>query len=312
MSAEPTTEQTEDQIPEDDVKMTIWEHLAELRTRLMRAAIGVLLGAIVAWNFKEKLLNWLQKPWENQWHERKLPGTPELQTLGPADVFVHYLQMSLLAGVVGATPIIFYQLWAFISPGLYRKEKRFIVPFVFFSTTLFLSGVAFAYYVAFPFFFNYMFSLLGPIGGADGGTVLTQRPTLEYYLDFVTHMLLGFGFVFELPLFICFLTFAGIVTPQQLWKFSRWAIILSFAVGAFITPGPEVSSQIAVSGALVALYFLSVGLSFLIVRNKEKEKAKEEEAEKKEKENSREKDEEERDVEESEESGEDDEEETTK
>jgi sec-independent protein translocase protein TatC len=280
MSAEPTTEEdARSDIPEDDVKMTIWEHIGELRKRLLRAAIAVLIGAVVAWNFKEKLLDWLQKPWENQWHERKLPGTPELQTLGPADVFVHYLQMSLLAGVVGAMPVVFYQLWAFISPGLYRREKRFIIPFAFFSTTLFLSGIAFAYYVAFPFFFNYMFSLLGSISGAEGGTVLTQRPTLEFYLDFVTHMLLGFGFVFELPLFICFLAFAGIVTPRQLWKFSRWAIILSFAVGAFITPGPEVSSQIAVSGALVGLYFLSVGLSFLIARDKErKEREREEEA----------------------------------
>jgi sec-independent protein translocase protein TatC len=285
MSAEPSTEdQASVPIPEDDVKMTIWEHIGELRKRLVRAAIAVLLGAIVAWNFKEKLLNWLQKPWENQWHERKLPGTPELQTLGPADVFVHYLQMSLVAGIVAAMPVVFYQVWAFISPGLYRKEKRFIVPFVFFSSTLFMGGIAFAYYVAFPFFFSYMFSLLGSIGGAEGGTVLTQRPTLEFYLDFVTHMLLGFGFVFELPLFITFLAYAGIVTPRQLWKFSRWAIILSFAAGAFITPGPEISSQIAVSGVLVALYFLSVGMSFLIARDREKKKLEEEQREQEERE----------------------------
>jgi sec-independent protein translocase protein TatC len=281
MSAEPTTDQVLE-TPEDDVKMTIWEHIGELRKRLVRSAIAVLIGAAVAWNFKEKLLDWLQKPWETQWNLHKIPGKPELQTLGPADVFVNYLQMSIVAGIIAAVPVLFYQLWAFISPGLYRREKRFIVPFVLFSSTLFLGGVAFAYYVAFPFFFNYMFSLLGPIGAAEGGTVLTQRPTLEFYLDFVTHMLLGFGAVFELPLFICFLAFAGIVTPMQLWRFSRWAIILSFAAGAFITPGPEVSSQIAVSGALVGLYFLSVGLSFLIARNKEKAKekaARDEEAE---------------------------------
>jgi sec-independent protein translocase protein TatC len=193
-------------------------------------------------------------------------GTPELQTLSPADVFVGYLELSLVTGVIAAAPIIFYQLWSFISPGLYSKEKRYIFPFVFFSTALFLSGVAFAYYVAFPFTFNYFFSLLGTV--TESGTELTQRPTLEYYLDFTTRMLLAFGGVFELPLFISFLSIAGIVTPMQLLRFSRWAVILSFVVGAIATPGPEITSQIAVSGALVGLYFISVAVAFVVARKK--------------------------------------------
>ena len=196
-----------------------------------------------------------------------MPGKPELQTLGPADVFVGYLQLSIVAGVIAAAPIIFYQLWSFISPGLYSKEKRLVVPFVFFSTGLFLSGVAFAFYVAFPFTFGYFFSLLGQV--SDQGTVLTQRPTLEFYLDFATRMLLAFGFVFELPLFISFLAIAGIVTPMQLFKFSRWAVILSFVLGGIVTPGPEISSQLAVSGALVLLYFLSIAVAFVVGKKKE-------------------------------------------
>ncbi|RYG75693.1 twin-arginine translocase subunit TatC [bacterium] len=248
--------------PEDDIAMTIWEHLGEFRNRVVRAAAALFLTTAVAWAFRVKILAWLVKPYENSWMDRKLPGIPELQTLSPADVFVGYLQLSLVAGVVGAAPVIFYQLWAFVSPGLYSKEKRLIVPFVAFSTLLFLSGVAFAYYVAFPFTIDYFFSLLGPV--SETGTVLTQRPTLEFYLDFVTRMLLAFGFVFELPLFISFLVLAGIVTPQQLVKFSRWAILLSFALGAVVTPGPEISSQIAVSAALSALYFLSIGIAFVL------------------------------------------------
>ena len=108
---------------------------------------------------------------------------------------------------VAAAPVIFYQLWAFISPGLYSKEKRLVIPFVLFSTTLFLSGVAFGYYLAFPITLNYFFSLLGPI--STGGAVLTQRTTFESYLDFSTRMLVAFGGVFELPLFIAFLAIAG-------------------------------------------------------------------------------------------------------
>jgi len=255
------------QEPESDVRMTIWEHLAELRKRIVRAALGTLAGTIGCWVYRDKLLAWLVKPYEKQWKEH-FPNIPlELQTLAPADAFVNYMQLAITGGIILGTPIIFYQLWSFVSPGLYAREKKYIIPFVLFSTTLFMSGVAFAYYVAFPFTFNYFFSLLGPVG--DTGTLLTSRPTMEFYLDFTTRMLLAFGFVFELPLFISFLAMAGIVTPRQLVKFSRWAIILSFALGAVITPGPEISSQIAVSSALVGLYFLSVGVSFIVAKKRD-------------------------------------------
>jgi sec-independent protein translocase protein TatC len=260
-----TTAAQQEEGPENEVKMTIWEHLGELRKRVVRAALGTLVAAVAAWTFRVELLDWLTRPYQAQW-KKHFPALPlELQTLAPADAFVNYMQLSLVAGVVAATPIIFYQLWAFISPGLYAREKRYIIPFVFFSTTLFLSGVAFAYYVAFPFTFNYFFSLLGQVGE---GTVLTSRPTMEFYLDFATRMLLAFGFVFELPLFIAFLAIAGIVTPQQLLKFGRWAVLAAFALGAVVTPGPEISSQIAVSGALVLLYFLSVGVAFVVGKKK--------------------------------------------
>ena len=268
MTAEANPPEPGSGVPELDVKMTIWEHLNELRSRLVRAALGVLVTTCVAWAYRVQILAWLIHPYEKAWMARKMPGLPELQTLSPGDVFIGYLQLSLVAGIIAAAPIIFYQLWAFVSPGLYSREKKFVIPFVVFSTTLFLSGVAFAYYVAFPFTFNYFFSLLGQV--SDSGTVLTQRPTLEFYLDFATRMLLAFGIVFELPLFITFLSLAGIVTPMQLLRFGRWAVLLAFVVGAIATPGPEITSQIAVSGALVVLYFLSVGIAFIIARNKKK------------------------------------------
>jgi sec-independent protein translocase protein TatC len=272
MTAEPSKEtggvDTSPEDPEEDVKMTIWEHLGELRRRLSRAALGLVIGAGVCWTFREKMLAWITTPYANAWRQRfpelvKAGQKPELQTLAPADVFVNYMQLAIVGGVIAGAPIIFYQLWAFISPGLYSREKKYIVPFVLFSTSLFLAGIAFAYYVALPFSFPFFFSLLGQVGG-DAGITLTTKPTMEYYLDFAEHMLLAFGFVFELPLFIGFLALAGIVTPRQLVRFSRYAIVAAFIVGAFVTPGPEISSQIAVSSALVGLYFLSVGLAYLI------------------------------------------------
>ncbi len=261
------------QTPEADVKMTIWEHLQELRSRLIRSAAAVFITTVCAWVFRKQILAWLLRPYEKAW-VLQMPNEPlKLQTLSPGDPFVAYLQLSLVAGIMMAIPLIFYQLWSFVSPGLYAKEKKYIIPFVGFSTLLFGSGVAFAYYVAFPFTFKYFFSLLGQI--SDTGTVLTQIPTFEYYLDFSTRMLLAFGIVFELPLFISFLAMAGIVTPRQLLRFGRWAVLLAFVLGAIATPGPEITSQVAVSGALIVLYFVSVGVAFLV--GKKKDEPKEEE-----------------------------------
>jgi sec-independent protein translocase protein TatC len=246
--------------PERDVKMTIWEHLEELRRRIIKAAAGVLLTTIVAWTFRTELLAWLVVPYQRTWLA-KFDKPLVLQTLAPADAFLGYLELSLTAGVITSVPMIFYQLWSFISPGLYRKEKRLVVPFVLFSSILFLSGVAFAYYVAFPFTFSYFLSLLGPV---REGVELTQIVTLEFFLDFTTRFVLAFGAVFELPLFIAFLVLANIVTPKQLLKFGRWATILAFILGAVVTPGPEVTSQIAVSGALIGLYFMSIPIAYLL------------------------------------------------
>jgi sec-independent protein translocase protein TatC len=261
--AEPEVTHTE---PEGEVKVTIWQHIGELRKRLVRAALALFAGAIVCWIFRERLLAWIAEPYRAAWKER-FPNAPvELQTLAPADVFVAYMQLALVGGVILSAPVIFYQLWAFLSPGLYSKEKKYIAPFVFFSTGLFATGVWFAYRFAFPFSFQYFFSLLGDVDQKEG-LVLTSRPTIEYYLDFTTRMLLAFGFVFQLPLFIAFLAMAGIVTPRQLLRFGRYALVAAFAIGAFITP-PDITSQLTVGFALIALYFISVVLAFIVAPRK--------------------------------------------
>jgi len=267
LAADPEPELTHVE-PEEDIKMTIWEHLGELRKRVVRAGVTLIAGAVLCWSFKEKLLYWVARPYETAWKLRYPTVPVELMTTAPIDAFVGYMQLALTGGVVLAAPVIFYQLWAFISPGLYSKEKRYIIPFVLFSTMLFVAGIAFCYYAFFPSFWDVQLSLHGQVGD-PGGLVLMSRNTLEGYLDFATRMLLAFGFIFELPLFISFLALAGIVTPMQLVRFSRYAVIAAFVVGAFITPGPEMSSQFIVAAALVGLYFLSVGLSFLVAKKRE-------------------------------------------
>jgi sec-independent protein translocase protein TatC len=246
--------------PTEDARMTIWEHLEELRRRIIKAAIAVVTTTLLGWAFRTQILSWLVAPYQRAWQFR-FHKDLVLQTLAPADAFLGYFELSLMTGIVLSAPIIFYQLWSFISPGLYRKEKKLVVPFVLSSSTLFLSGVAFAYYVAFPFTFSYFLSLHGEV---RQGVELAQIVTLEFFLDFSTRFLLAFGAVFELPLFIAFLVLANVVTPAQLLKFGRWATVLAFVVGAVITPGPEVTSQLAVSAALVGLYFLSIPIAFML------------------------------------------------
>ncbi len=273
-AAEPEKALTHEE-PEHDVKMTIWEHIGELRKRLMRAAVAVLAGASVCWAYKEKLLGFMAQPYVQAWALR-FPGKdapkPELQGVGPADILVNYMQLSLTGGIIIAIPVIFYQLWAFISPGLYSREKKYIIPFVFFSSLLFLSGVAFAYYLAFPAMMAYLLSLTGDIQSGAVTLTLTARPTMELFLDFSTRLLLIFGAVFELPLLITFMAMAGIVTPRQLVRFGRWAVIGAFVVGAIVTPTPDWLNQTLVAGALIVLYFISVGLSFLVAKKKEEAK----------------------------------------
>jgi sec-independent protein translocase protein TatC len=254
--------------PEKDTRMTIWEHLSELRSRLIKSAAAVLVGAIVAWTFHEEILGLLIKPFEASWVKHFGTEKPlELQGLGVGDIFIGYFQLSIMTGVVAAVPIIFYQLWAFISPGLYKKEKRLIIPFVFFSTILFLGGVAFGYFVAYPFTFDFFLSLNTKIGATE----VVNKPTLEAYLDFQTRALLAFGLVFELPLFLSFLIMGKIVTPKQLLKFSRWAVVVAFVIGAIVTPGTDIWSQICVSGALIALYFASLPLAYVLGPKKKAE-----------------------------------------
>lgn len=252
--------------PEMDVAMSIWEHLDEFRKRLVNAAIAVMITSILCWVYKEQILAALSAPYIQQWHLANMPGEPELQSVAMAGTFTSYMRQSLTCGIILSVPVIFYQLWAFISPGLYAKEKRFIVPFVLFSSFLFLSGVAFAYKIAFPFSTQYFFSLAGKVGSS--GLVVTQRPTFDEFLDFTTTLHLIFGGIFELPILIMFLVIAGIVTRPQLWKFSRWAVFASIALGAIVTPGGDVMFQMLVAGALSALYFTSILLSYLVANVK--------------------------------------------
>ncbi len=245
-------------VPEDDKEMSFIEHLEELRKRLIYAFFGLIPGIAVAWFFKERLLALLVRPLEQAWKQLGLT-TPSLHFANPVHPLVAYLKMSLIGGALLASPWMFYQLWAFIAPGLYRHEKRMAIPFVLASTLFFVGGSFFGYLVVFPLGFETFLSFSGKLPGAN----LTLQPTLmvDEYLSFATRLLLAFGVVFEVPVIVTFLAVAGMVDWRQLLRFSRWWVVLAAVISALLTP-PDVASMSLMLVPLIVLYFVSIILAY--------------------------------------------------
>lgn len=246
--------------PEDDVEMGFFEHLGELRMRLVRGVIGIIPGVIVAWIFKERLLEWFLAPLVHAYARLGL-GEPEIHFANPVEPFIGYLKIAIVCGLVGSAPWLFYQLWAFISPGLYKREKLMAIPFVFFSTLCFAGGAVFGYSIVFPMGFE---TLLG-FAGLLPEQSITMTPTimLGEYLSFSTRLLIAFGVVFEVPVVVVMLSSAGIVTPGRLWSFGRWWVIIAAVISAILTP-QDVGSMVVMLFPLIGLYFGSIPLAWLL------------------------------------------------
>ena len=268
--ATPDTEAPKD-MPEEDRPMTFWEHLEELRKRVVYSVIALIISCFAAWEVREPVLDALTKPFIDAWKEQKIQGDPNLNFSAPGAGFSANLQVALLIGIAFAAPVIFYQLWAFIAPGLYAKEKKFVIPFVVLSTLLFVGGGYFGWLTAFPIAFNYFLGFSGSLG--THGLQITPTIMLDNYLDFVVQMLLAFGIIFELPLFLLFLSIAGIVNYLHLIKFGRWFILLAFVVAGILTP-PDVTSQLIMGVPLIVLYFVSIGLAYIFGKKPTEEQKK--------------------------------------
>jgi sec-independent protein translocase protein TatC len=252
----------EDDVEEDfeDKPMTFWEHLDELRKRVVWSVVSFFLACIAAWEIREWMLGLLVKPFAASWKAQNLAGNPSLHFGAPGAAFVAYIKLTMIGGAAIAAPMIFYQLWSFIAPGLYAREKRFVIPFVLCSTLLFVGGGYFGWRLAFPITFDYFLSMSGTVG--TEAVVITPTVMMGEYLDFCAQMLLAFGIIFEIPLFILFLSVAGIVNYLQLIRFGRWFILVAFVVAAVITP-PEATSQILMAVPMILLYGLSIGVAWL-------------------------------------------------
>lgn len=270
--------------PEDDKPMTFWEHLDELRKRVVRSLIGLMIGAVVAWEYREWLMLKLAQPFMDTWKEKGLAGEPSLHFGSPEAAFTAYFNLSLIGGVAFAAPWIFYQIWSFVAPGLYAREKKYIIPFAFGSSALFIGGGYVGYLTAFHVTFGFFLGLSGPI---EGGLNIVPTVMMADFISFVMKMLIGFGIIFEIPIAFTCLALVGVVTHKKLIRWARYYIFGAFVLAAVLTP-PEVSSMLVMAVPAVGLYFLSIGLVYIFQRKEALEAdliaEKEREEEKKEKE----------------------------
>lgn len=250
--------------PEEDEGMTIWEHLEELRSRLIRMIIAFIVGSIGAWTQKERLLIILTQPFVDAWHHGTHAQGAAIYFPAPAALFIAYIQLSIMGGLVVAVPFMLWQIWSFIAPGLYSKEKRYAAPFVVCSCLLFALGAYFGWRIVAPMAFNFFLNL-SP--GQLGSIEIKPNIMISEYIDFVTHLLVAFGVVTELPIVIFFLSIAGIVTPKQLLKFFRYFLVIDFIIAAVITP-PDVLSQLMLAIPLAFLYLFSIGIAWIFARKK--------------------------------------------
>lgn len=237
----------------DERALPITEHLAELRRRIGWALGAILVGAILAYTFSETIFGYILSPATSALAAK---GS-KLQAIAPTEIFIAYIKCALLAGFVLTLPVSFWQLWAFVAPGLYDTEKRAIFPFVLASTVLFVSGAVFGHTFVFPVMFEFLNSW-------DNEWV-TSAWTLNEVFGLTTQMILAFGVIFELPIFVFFLSASGIVTARQLLGGTRYAVVASFIIGAILTP-PDVVSQVLMSVPMVILYLLGVAVAWIFER----------------------------------------------
>ena len=257
--------------PPEEGSMTLWEHLEELRGRIVRMAIAFAIGAGVCWFYKERILGVITRPFMEAW---KLGGHASEATLhygAPTALFTSYIRLAALSGLIFALPVILWQIWAFIAPGLYSREKKFAIPFVVSSIVLFLAGGYFGWAIAFPAAFDFLMNFTPdklPGGGKVEATIM-----IGDYIEFVTRMFIAFGAVAELPILALFLTVAGLITHRHLIKFFRYFIVVAFIISAILTP-PDPMSQILMAVPLIGLYGVSILVSWAITVSRERGAAK--------------------------------------
>ena len=231
-------------------QMGFLEHLEELRGRIIKSLVSIILFSIVAYFFSEKLIDFVSKP------------IPELYFMSPTEAFATRIKLSLIAGIIASVPVIFYHLWQFVVPGLFEREIKMVIPVVLSSTIFFLIGATFCFLFVLPLSIKFLLGF--------GTEKLKPMIKIGDYISFVSYLILAFGAVFELPVICYFLGKIGLITPQTLTKGRRYAIVGMLVLASLITP-PDMFSQLMLAGPLYFLYEVSIVVVRIVQRRKNKE-----------------------------------------
>jgi sec-independent protein translocase protein TatC len=240
-----------------DEPAPITEHLGELRVRIGWILLAITLGSIAAWSFKEDIFGFLLVP-----AVAALGVESRLQAIAPTEIFFTYLKCSALAGFVLTLPVTFWQTWSFVAPGLYATEKRAVIPFVFFSTILFVGGATFGYTQVFPLVFQFFSSF--------SNEFVESAWTMKEVVTLTIRLFLAFGVAFELPLFVFFLSLTGIISAKQLLFGTPYAVLIIFVAAAVLTP-PDVISQLFLAVPMIVLYLIGVLVAWIFEPRKREE-----------------------------------------
>jgi sec-independent protein translocase protein TatC len=232
--------------PDDSgAKMSFLEHLDELRKRLIYSVISVAVGCAIAYLFINKIVDFIMLPLVHM-----LPGGNKLMFTNGPDIFMLYLKIGFIAGIFVSCPLVLWQVWKFIAPGLYTHEKKFAIPFVLLSSVFFVLGGLFSHYIAFPWTWKFF------IGFSNDYVVF--MPKIDEAFSLYSKMLLGFGLIFEMPTLVFFLARMGVVSARFLLRYFKYAVLIIFIVAAVVSPGTDMMSQLIMAIPMLGLYAISI------------------------------------------------------
>jgi sec-independent protein translocase protein TatC len=238
-------------------KMSFIEHLEELRRRLIVCLVAVGAGFVISYIFKERLFTILTRPLVTA-----LPPGGKMIFTGLPEAFLCYIKVAIFSGIMLAVPVILHQMWRFVAPGLYSRERHFMLPLMVLSCLFFACGVLFGFFVVFPFAFKYLMSF--------GSDIIRPLPSMSQYLSLSTALLLAFGFSFELPVVLTMLAHVGLISVRFLERNRKYALLLAFVAGAVLTPTPDAINQSLLAVPLLALYEISIWGARVFGRKPEK------------------------------------------
>ena len=258
-SATPGDDEDPESIDDSGSKMSFLEHLDELRKRLIYVVYSLLAGCAIAYIFIGRIFEFIMRPMYDLLKHDPTGGAKLIYTAGPEPFMLH-LKIGFLVGIFLASPLILWQIWKFVAPGLYTHEKKFAIPFVVLSTFFFVTGGLFSHYIAFPVTWQFFNSF--------GNEYMVFTPRIDEAFALYTKMMLGFGVIFEMPTLVFFLARLGVVTAGFLIKYFKYAFLGIFIVAAVISPGTDMMSQVVMAVPMLALYLISIVIAFIFQKRR--------------------------------------------